>query len=74
MVPDGNRPLNPSLSFEIWKMHLRQDCVEKGKLPAFDALGDSVLRMLWEQGVDPSVRAIAGHGPEHPTAAGGELA
>ncbi len=54
-------------------MNLRQDCVSQGKLPAFDALGEAVLKMLWEQGLDPSVRAIVGQAPEHPADGDGNL-
>jgi hypothetical protein len=51
-----------SPSFEKWKQLLRDDCIGCGKLTAFDGLGDSVLRILYESGLDPSVKAIASNG------------
>ena len=37
----------PTLPFEFWRLCLR-DYVRNDKLPAFDALGDDSLRMLWQ--------------------------
>lgn len=41
---------------------LRKDCIARDKLPAFDSLGDQVLRILYDNGVDPSVQAIVAAG------------
>ena len=50
-------PQSP-VSFEIWKLQLRKDCELQDKLLAFDNMGDYALRLLWEQGLDPTVEAI----------------
>lgn len=50
------------LAFEDWKENLRNDCAKQGKLPAYLALGDSVLQVLYEGGLEPSVEAIAHDG------------
>jgi hypothetical protein len=47
------------ITFEIWKLQLRKDCEAQGKL-FFDAIGEYALSLLWEDGVDPSVRAVLG--------------
>ena len=46
------------LSFADWKELLRKDCEMRDKMVAFEALGDSVLQMFWESGLEPSVRAL----------------
>jgi hypothetical protein len=51
---------DPSLSFEDWKQHLRQDCELKQKLTAFNALSENVLRLFWDQGVDPTIEGLVG--------------
>jgi len=51
-----------SVTFEAWKALLRIDCIALGKLQAFDAIGDVVLRILHENGVDPTVEAIVRDG------------
>lgn len=53
------------LSFDVWKLQLRDDCELKDKLPSFDAMGDFVLRFLWERGLDPTVQAIIEDDPEY---------
>jgi hypothetical protein len=50
----------PSLAYDLWKVQLRKDCEVRGKLLAFDGLGEYTLRLLWEDGIDPSVEAIVG--------------
>jgi hypothetical protein len=40
------------LPFEIWKSTLRLNCSLKGKLTAFDWLGEYVLSILWERGLN----------------------
>lgn len=47
-----------SLSFKDWKERLRKDCLDQGKLFAFDALGEFVLNLWWETGTAPTVNAI----------------
>jgi hypothetical protein len=47
------------LPFEIWKSTLRQNCSLKGKLTAFDCLGEYVLRILWERGLEPTPDVIS---------------
>jgi len=37
----------------------RFDCVREGTLSAFDCLSEMSLRMLWEFGVEPSVKAVS---------------
>lgn len=64
----GNAKETKSLiTFESWKSQLRKDCELEGKIIAFDALGNSVLRLLWEQGLEPSVKGIL-KGTSHQTA------
>ena len=46
------------LNFELWRSVLRADCEKKGKLTAFQAIGDSALRLFWERGTEPSVEGI----------------
>lgn len=53
------------LAFATWKLHLRRDCELTDKLPAFNAMGDSVLQFLWERGLDPTVKAIVEDCPDH---------
>ena len=50
--------ITPNLNFQDWKLLLREDCRCQGKLPAFDSLGEYVLSMLWEEGLDPTVQGI----------------
>ena len=54
--------MKPTLSLDIWKMRLREDCERQGKLSEFSNLGDFVLKLLWETGLDPTVQAIADSG------------
>jgi len=59
MIRGGNGSSEKTeLSFEAWKELLREDCEMQDKMLAFEALGDSVLRMFWESGLDPSVREL----------------
>ena len=48
----------PKLSLDVWTLELRKDCEEQNKLLAFNALGDFVIKLLWERGIDPSINAI----------------
>ena len=49
-------------TFEAWKALLRNDCIALGKLQAFDGIGEVFLRILYENGVDPTVEAIVRDG------------
>lgn len=51
-----------SLTFEAWKTLLRNDCIAVDKLRAYESLGESVLRILYENGLDPTVQAIVTNG------------
>lgn len=56
-----------TLSFEKWKELLRNDCIACDKVRAFDSLGDAVLKLLYENRLDPTVQAIVTNGcPPHP--------
>ena len=46
------------LSFDVWKLRLREDCERKDKLLAFSGIGDDCLRLLWELGTEPSVQGV----------------
>jgi len=50
------------LPFEFWKVCLRKDCQDHHQLREFDSLDESVLRLLWQQGLKPSVQAIVDDG------------
>lgn len=52
------------LPFENWKQSLRADCHAKGRLFAYDALNDVVLKLWWDRGTDPTVDAIVNDIPE----------
>lgn len=52
-------PVPPLLTYEVWKVRFRKDCEIEDKLFAFDSLGEFALKLLWESGVAPTVRAIA---------------
>ena len=50
------------LPFEVWKGYFRKDCEDHQKSREFDGLGEFVLRLLWEQGLEPSVQGIVAGG------------
>jgi len=50
------------LDFHAWKNLLRNDCVAQNKLREFDGLGEHVLKLLYENGLDPTVAAIVKDG------------
>jgi hypothetical protein len=58
MSPERQLSAQALFRFEHWKEHFRKDCEAQDKLPAFNCLGDSVLRLLWESGTEPKVQAI----------------
>ena len=47
-----------SQTYEVWKELLRIDCIRLGKVETFNALGENPLRILYENGLDPTVEAI----------------
>ena len=50
------------LSFDGWKEHLRNDCIACNKEREFNGLGECVLKILYQNGVDPTVRALVRDG------------
>lgn len=50
------------MNFDSWKELLRHDCIAHDKALEFDTLGESVLRILHENGLEPNVEAIARDG------------
>jgi hypothetical protein len=50
--------MEPSLSFNVWKALLREDCLRANKLLAFENFGDYVLELLWRNGTNPSAQGI----------------
>lgn len=53
-----------ALTFEDWKSQLRQNCDVQGKTSVFASLGDIVLRLFWERGIEPTPQAIVEDGAE----------
>lgn len=51
----------PDQPFDAWKEELRKDCEARGTLNGYEAMGDQVLKLLWESGIAPNVDAIAGN-------------
>ena len=49
----------PTLTFRNWMAALQTDCQGKDKLIVFEALGPTVLELLWEWGAKPSVEGIS---------------
>lgn len=47
------------ITFDVWRTRFREDCEEQDKLAAFNALTDYVLRILWEQGLEPTVESVS---------------
>lgn len=58
MIPEAKPPQRATTPFDVWKLQLRQDCERRDKVRAFNAMGDYVLKLLWERGLDPTVQAI----------------
>jgi len=54
--------MHQTLTFEAWKALLRFECSALGKLDAFNGIGEVVLRILYENGVDPKGEAIVRDG------------
>jgi hypothetical protein len=59
---DDRKQRTVSIAYDVWKLQLRKDCEVRGKLDAFDSLGEYALKLLWETGIDPTVAAIVGDG------------
>lgn len=55
-----------TLPFEKWKQVLREDCIACDKLREFDTLSDAVLKLLYDNMLDPSVDAIVRTGLNGP--------
>ena len=49
----------PTLSLRDWMVTLREDCQRNDKLIVFEALGQTVLELLWECGAEPSTEGIS---------------
>ena len=47
------------VGFEDWKAIFRNDCLREGNMQAFYCFSDRSLKMLWEFGVEPSVKAVS---------------
>lgn len=58
MIERRLQPVCRSVPFTLWKTRFRFDCELHGKLLAFDAMGDSILQLLWEVGLEPSVEGV----------------
>jgi hypothetical protein len=50
------------LTFEAWKALLRNDCIALEKLQTFDTAGEVILKLLCENGADPTVEGIVRNG------------
>lgn len=58
--------MHHSLPFEKWKELLRNDCIAREKEREFDSLGDPVLKLLYDNMLDPTVEAIVRTGLNGP--------
>jgi len=58
MYPERTKLTSSSVTFVAWKQSLRKDCEHLDKLRPFEALPDSVLKLLWESGVEPNVKGL----------------
>jgi hypothetical protein len=67
MTTDGKEASKPAIPFEVWRSHLRKDCESQDKLLAFQALGDSVLQIFWQRGIEPTVKALLDGNSERST-------
>jgi hypothetical protein len=52
---------SPSLPFEDWKLRLRKDCELKKRIPTFNALSDNVLKLFWDEGIEPTIEDLVGN-------------
>jgi len=60
MALDKSQPTS-SLPYDDWKLQLRKDCELQGKLFAFDGIGEFTLKLLWKDGINPTVDGIIGN-------------
>ena len=51
-----------ALSFETWKLRLKEDCERQDKMLAYKILGEDCMQVLWELGTEPSVEGIVNGG------------
>jgi hypothetical protein len=58
MPPEPRNRASGSIEFRVWKQSLQNDCKKLDKLRAFEALPESVLELLWESGLEPTVKAL----------------
>lgn len=54
---DENKQEMPA-DFRAWKEQLREYCQLQGRHYAFAVLGNHVLRLLWESGLEPTAEAV----------------
>lgn len=59
----------PSLTFEVWRKLLEDDCSLHGKTKECDALGEYVLKLLYEGGTNPTVEALTSYEAKNNSAA-----
>jgi hypothetical protein len=59
MNPEKIDSRQAPIPFEAWKLKLQEDCEHQGRLLVFNAFNDSVLKLFWERGLDPTVEALA---------------
>ena len=50
------------LNFDTWTTLLRNDCAAHDKVREFDGLGERILKILYENGLDPTVEALVRDG------------
>ena len=50
-MTSDQRQAAPLLTYEEWRIQFRKDCENEGKLLAFDALGETALKLLWGNGL-----------------------
>lgn len=58
MNPEPKPPQRAIPSFEVWKLLLRNDCERQNMARAFDSMGDYVLKLFWERGLEPTAQAL----------------
>jgi len=58
MSPARKPAAKITFGFDTWKTMLCKDCELHGRLPAFSAMSDTVLRLIWETGSEPNIPAI----------------
>jgi hypothetical protein len=51
-----------SPTYTEWKRQLLTDCVKQDKVDAFKGLGETILRIIYDNGTQPTVAAIVRDG------------